>query len=72
MLVSIPQSFHQKFAGFVNNLNVLNNDDSQKTVRIEEVYINTKPEFVAVPKTLEKKSNLNHNRRSDDINSHRS
>jgi hypothetical protein len=43
-LISIPDTFKDKFQGFLKNINTLNEDNP---VNIEGVYIN---EYVAIPK----------------------
>jgi len=47
ILLSIPDDFMDKFAGFVNNINALNSD-KEYPIKIEKIY--KEPEFAAVPK----------------------
>ena len=44
ILLSIPADFIEKFNHFVNNINAINSDKEQQTVRIETVYCSKKEE----------------------------
>ena len=47
--LSIPDDFLEKFIGFLNNVNMINNDLSPPIV-IEKIMKINKDDFVAVPK----------------------
>ena len=47
ILLSIPNDFEDRFAGFVNNVNKINSD-TETLIRVEKIY--KKTEFAAVPK----------------------
>jgi len=51
ILLSIPKSFRDKFAGFLKNLNIVN-AEGEPPVIIESIYGNTK-DYAAIPKSDE-------------------
>ena len=50
ILLSVPSDFIEKFSGFVNNINMLNDNSIEHPITIEKVYFKKKPKFAAIPK----------------------
>ena len=55
LLLSVPNDFVEKFNGFINNINMLNDSPRDPLVKVESVFLKKKPEFAVVPKGLKKK-----------------
>ena len=53
ILLSVPSDFINKLTGFINNINMLNNNSTEIPIKVEKVYFKKKEEFAAIPKEVE-------------------
>jgi len=50
ILISVPNDFMEKLSGFINNINILNNNSIEPSIKVEKVFLKKKPKFAAIPK----------------------